>query len=95
MQYLFVPTPSQMQAIGLTNGGLSDEMKSYLPFLDLSGYGSAKIVFAKMSSFNNKYSDIYIDLSDSNLQGIFSFGRIAMDTIISILLLVLIYEVLK
>jgi len=95
MQYLFVPTNSQMQAIGLTNGGLANEMKSYLPFLDLSSYGTDKIVFVRLSSLNNNYSDMYIDLSSSSLQGIFTFAKIGVDTIISILLLVLIYEVLK
>jgi hypothetical protein len=95
MQYLFVPNPQQMQAISLTSGGLADEMKSYLPFLDLSAYGSSSIVIAKLSLINNKVSDLTIDLNNSNLSGIFTFTRIATNTIISILLLLLIYEVLK
>jgi hypothetical protein len=95
MQYLFVPSASQMQAIGLTNGGLSDEMKSYLPFLDLSSYASNKILFVKLSNFNSKYSDMYIDFSNSSLDGLFTFSKIAIDSILSILLMLLVYEVLK
>lgn len=94
MKYLFVPTNDQMQSIGF-NGGLSEEMKSYLPFLDLSNYASDKVLFVKLSDLNNKYSDLYIDFSSSSLQSIFNFSRIAIDSIISILLLLLIYEVLK
>jgi hypothetical protein len=95
MQYLFVPNPQQMQAISLTSGGLANEMKSYLPFLDLSAYGISTITIAKLSLINNKVSDLTIDLNNSNLSGIFTFTRIATNTIISILLLLLIYEVLK